>query len=110
MKNNRKKSFPASCFGNEKMQTVTIPLFAIILSLFAVAIIIALQGKNPFVAYMNLLQGSGLLPKETYASYKSMLTDFTSFLNAWTPMIFASLSVAVALKAGLFNIGVAGQM
>ena len=27
-----------------------------------------------------------------------------------TPMIFASLAVAVALKAGLFNIGVSGQM
>ena len=39
-----------------------------------------------------------------------MLTDFLSLLNAWTPMLFASLSVAVALRAGLFNIGVSGQM
>ena len=39
-----------------------------------------------------------------------MLTDFFSFMNYWTPMIFASLAVAVALKAGLFNIGVSGQM
>ena len=39
-----------------------------------------------------------------------MGTDFFSFMNYWTPMIFASLAVAVAFKAGLFNIGVSGQM
>ena len=72
--------------------------------------IITLLGKNALSAYQNLLQGSGLLPKPSYAGYKSMLTDFTSFLNAWTPMLFASLAVAVALRAGLFNIGVSGQM
>lgn len=96
--------------GDESLQKVSIPVFAVILSLLAGALIILLQGKNPLIAYVNLLQGSGLLPKESYAGYKSMATDFTSFLNAWTPMLFASLSVAVALRAGLFNIGVAGQM
>ncbi len=110
MRNKNKGNFLRACLGNEKTQNITIPLFAILLSIVAVAIVIALQGKNPFTAYLNLLQGSGILPKATYAAYKSMLTDFTSFLNAWTPMIFASLSVAVALQAGLFNIGVAGQM
>jgi simple sugar transport system permease protein len=74
------------------------------------AIVIALLGKDPFAAYGNLLQGSGLLPKPRYAGGKSMLTDFFSFMNYWTPMIFAALAVAVALKAGLFNIGVSGQM
>ena len=39
-----------------------------------------------------------------------MLTDFLSFIDCWTPMIFAALAVAVALKIGLFNIGVSGQM
>lgn len=96
--------------GNERYQAVTIPLFAIFLSLLAGAVIILLLGKNPLVAYQNLLQGSGLLPKATYAGYKSMLTDFTSFMNAWAPMLFASLAVAMALRAGLFNIGVSGQM
>lgn len=96
--------------GNERRQSVSIPLFAIVLSLLAGAVVILFLGKNPLTAYQNLLQGSGLLPKPSYAGYKSMLTDFTSFLNAWTPMLFASLSVAVALRAGLFNIGVSGQM
>ncbi len=96
--------------GNERYQSVSVPLFAIALSLLAGAVVILFLGKNPLVAYQNLLQGSGLLPKPSYAGFKSMLTDFASFLNAWTPMLFASLSVAVALRAGLFNIGVSGQM
>ena len=45
----------------------------------------------------------------SYASYKSMLTDFMSYVNYFTPMIFAALAVAVALRAGLFNIGVSGH-
>lgn len=110
-KNNHtiKKGF-VRLLGNERYQAVTIPLFAIVLSLLAGAIIILALGKNPLVAYANLLQGSGILPKATYAGHKNMLTDFMSFMNAWTPMLFASLAVAVALRAGLFNIGVSGQM
>ncbi len=96
--------------GNEKRQFITIPLFSIVVSLIVGAIVIGLLGKNPLRAYQNLLQGSGFMPKPSYAGHKSMLTDFTSYLNALTPMLFASLSVAVALKAGLFNIGVSGQM
>ena len=73
-------------------------------------LVIALLGKNPLQAYYNLLQGSGLAPKASYAGHKGMITDFTSFLNALTPMLFAALAVLIALKAGLFNIGVSGQM
>ena len=109
-KSNGLKRFFVNCFGNEKYQSITIPLFAILISLIVGAVIITLLGKNALSAYQNLLQGSGLLPKPSYAGYKSMLTDFTSFLNAWMPMLFASLAVAVALRAGLFNIGVSGQM
>ena len=96
--------------GNEKYQFLTIPLFAILISLLVGAVVLLLLGKNPLDAYVNLLQGSGILPKAKYAGGKSMLTDFFSFMDCWTPMIFASLSVAVALKTGLFNIGVSGQM
>jgi simple sugar transport system permease protein len=99
-----------SLFGNEKWQSITIPVFSILLSLIAAAIVIFVIGKNPFNAYINLLQGSGILPKPSYAGYKSILTDFLSLLNAMTPLLFASLAVAVAFKAGLFNIGVSGMM
>ena len=96
--------------SNEKWQPVTIPLFAILLSLIAASAIILLIGKNPISAFYNLLQGAGILPKPSYAGYKGILTDFLSLLNAMTPLLFASLAVAVAYKAGLFNIGVSGMM
>ncbi|WP_148410588.1 ABC transporter permease [Murimonas intestini] len=104
------KKLIVKLLGNEKRQSMTIPIFAILVSLVAGAVVLGLLGKNPLSAYMNLLQGSGLWPKASYAGGKNMLTDFTSFLNALTPMLFASLAVAVALKGGLFNIGISGQM
>lgn len=109
-KTNPLTRFLVKLLGNEKYQSITIPAFAILISLIVGAVVIAILGKNPFSAYANLLQGSGILPKMRYAGGKSMLTDFFSFMNYWTPMIFAALAVAVALKAGLFNIGVSGQM
>lgn len=109
-KNNPIAKFFVKMLGNEKYQFITIPVFSIIVSLLVGALVILLLGKNPVDAYANLLQGSGLLVKEKYAGGKGMLTDFLSFVDYWTPMIFAALAVAVALKAGLFNIGVSGQM
>lgn len=109
-KNNILKTIIVKCLGNEKSQKIAIPVFAILLSLIAGGVIIGITGKNPLGAYLNLLQGSGFFPKPSYAGHKSMLTDFTSFLSFLTPMIFAALAVAVALRAGLFNIGVSGQM
>ncbi|QQK07221.1 ABC transporter permease [Miniphocaeibacter halophilus] len=104
------RRFFLKIFGDEKRQAITIPIFSILLSLVAGAIILAVLGKNPFSALYNLLRGSGLAPKLRYAGSKGMITDFASFLNSLTPMIFGALAVAVALKGGLFNIGVSGQM
>lgn len=92
------------------MKKFYLSCLAIIISLIAGALILWLMGKDPFSAYMNLLQGSGLMQKVKYAGRQNMLTDFMSFIDAMTPMIFASLSVAIALRGGFFNIGVSGQM
>ena len=58
MKDNKtkEKSLLLRLLGQEKTQNITIPVFAIVLSLFAGAVIILLQGKNPLIAYMNLLR------------------------------------------------------
>ncbi len=87
-----------------------IPVISVLIGLIVGGIVIVALGKNPLQAFYNLLQGCGLAPKASYAGKKGMLTDFASFLDAWTPMIFAALAVAVAFRAGLFNIGVSGQM
>ena len=108
--NNWLRKIFVKVLGNEKCQFITIPVFSILFGFIVGAIVILILGKNPLEAYGNLLQGSGLWMKEKYAGGRSMLTDFFSFVDSWTPMIFAALAVAVALKAGLFNIGVSGQM
>ena len=94
----------------EKYEDVVNSLVALFFSLTVCGIVITILGNDPFSAFGNLLQGSGILPKLRYAGGRSMLTDFSSFLNYWTPMIFAALGVAVALKVGLFNIAISGQM
>ena len=80
--------------GDEKRQSISVPLFALLLSILAGAIVLLCLGKNPLTAFMSFLQGSGILPKPEYAAKKSMLTDFMSMINALTPMIFAALAVA----------------
>lgn len=96
--------------GNEKTQGIAIPIFSILVSLLAVSLMVILFGKNPIDVFKSIMQGSGVLPKAAYASKKGMLTDFMAMLGILTPMIFASLAVAIAFKTGLFNIGVSGQM
>lgn len=106
----KRQNWFLTLMGDSKRQKFTIPILAILLSLLAGAVVYLILGKNPITAYLSYLQGSGLIPKGNYAAKKSMLSDLMSLLNAWTPMLFASLSVAVAMRSGLFNIGVSGQM
>jgi ABC-type uncharacterized transport system permease subunit len=75
------------------------PLIAILISLVIGAIIILATGNNPLVAYAALTQG---------ALGDSNAVGLT-LLNA-TPLIFTGLAVAVAFRAGLFNIGGEGQL
>jgi simple sugar transport system permease protein len=96
---------------NEKRWiAIKTPLFAIGCSMIVGGILIAVTGSNPFTAFYSLLQGCGLAPKRAYAGNQSIFTDLMSYINFLTPMIFAALAVAVAMRVGLFNIGVSGQM
>ncbi|HNW05105.1 MAG TPA: ABC transporter permease [Oscillospiraceae bacterium] len=96
--------------GDEKRQRISIPLFSIFISLVVGAAVYLILEVSPREALLSYLRGCGMWPKLKYAGGRSIFTDFMSFLDAWTPMIFAALAVAVASKAGLFNIGVSGQM
>jgi ABC-type uncharacterized transport system, permease component len=92
------------------LQAWIIPLFSILLSFIVASIVLSAIGAKPGLAIKSMFQGSGLLQKAKYGGGQSQLTDFMVLVNNVTPMIFAALAVAVALKAGLFNIGVSGQM
>ena len=93
-----------------KKQALSVSLIAVVASLLAGAVLLLILGKDPIAAYTQLLQGSGLLPKAAYAAHRGMFTDFMKFLTAMAPMLLASLSFAVALRGGMFNISIAGQM
>lgn len=83
------------------------PLFAVLLALVVGSIIIMITSPGSFVdrfmsviaAYQNLYAGSfGNLQSTSY-----------TLVNV-TALIFTGLSVAIAFRAGLFNIGAAGQL
>jgi ABC-type uncharacterized transport system permease subunit len=69
-------------------------LFAAVLG----SIIIVLYGEDPWIAFLTVWRFSTARPQ-----------DFAQVLENATPLIFSGLAVAVAFKAGLFNIGVEGQ-
>lgn len=100
----------ASILDGGRWSSVSISILSILLSLLCASIILLVLGKNPLVAFQSFLQGAGFWPKANYGGGSGILTDLFSFLNLLAPMILAALSFIVAFKAGLFNIGIAGQM
>lgn len=110
MKYKKFKQAVAKVLGPGKTQSLRISLFCIFLSLLAGSLLLLALGKNPITGYVSILQGAGFLHKARYAGHKSMLTDFMSLINYTVPMIFASLSFAVAMRCSLFNINISGAM
>jgi general nucleoside transport system permease protein len=74
------------------------PLIAIVISFLIGAIIMLATGNNPITAFGALFRGA----------FGSPTALGRTVLNA-TPLIFTGLAVAVAFRAGLFNIGGEGQ-
>jgi len=75
------------------------PLIAILISFVIGAVIVLATGENPLAAYAALLAGAVGDPTAVGRT----------LLNA-TPLVFTGLAVAVAFRAGLFNIGGEGQL
>lgn len=74
------------------------PLAAVAVSFAAGGLLIAAIGQNPFFVYAEMLRG-------TFGSLQAI----GQVLFKTTPLIFTGLSVALAFRAGLFNIGAEGQ-
>ena len=100
----------ASILDGHRWSSVAVSILSILLSLICASIILLVMGKNPLVAFQSFLQGAGFWPKANYGGGTGMLTDLFSFLNVLAPMVLAALSFVVGFKAGLFNIGISGQM
>lgn len=111
MKTKRKNNlWFASLLDSEKWSSFTVPALSIVLSLITASILLLILGKSPITAFLSFLQGSGFVPKPSYGGGSGMLTDFFTFLNVLAPMLLASLGFIMAFRAGLFNIGISGQM
>jgi simple sugar transport system permease protein len=76
-----------------------LPLVSVALGLAVGAVAVLLAGVSPLDAYTALLQGA-------FTNHNA----FTETLVATIPYIFLGLSVSVGFRAGLFNIGGAGQL
>ena len=73
-------------------------LISIVLGFLLGAIILLVAGFNPLEAYWVILKG--IFSRSKYISYVIIYA---------TPLIITGLSVAFALRTGLFNIGAEGQ-
>ncbi len=79
--------------------TVLTSVLAVAVALAVGALFILLSNQNPIDAYRALLEGA-------FGSRRAI----GETLAASTPYIFGGLAFAVAYRAGLFNIGIEGQM
>ena len=100
----------AAILDGNRWSSISVSILSILLSLICASIILLVLGKNPLVAFQSFLQGAGFLPKANYGGGSGMLSDLFTFLNLLAPMVLAALSFIVGFKAGLFNIGISGQM
>lgn len=78
--------------------TVVLSVIAILVAMAIGSIIMLVSGFSPLQAYTVLFQGAfGTIPQ------------FAETLNTATPLLLIGLGIAVAFRAGAFNIGCVGQ-
>ena len=103
-------------FGARAWSLVALPLISIVLALIVGAIVILvsqmiLPGRTfdlflPVTAYVALVQGALGTPDLWFSGNFGSIVDT---LVSTTPLVLGGLSVGLAFKAGLFNIGAQGQ-
>lgn len=104
--------------GSSLRQALLVPALAVLTALIAGAIIIAvtdldtlpLWGEDPGEAFRQTLSGISKAYKALFVGSVGSPRAISETLFAATPLILAGLAVAVGFQAGLFNIGVNGQM
>lgn len=81
------------------LDSIILPVAAIILGLLVGAVVMLIGGYNPLVAYGALVQRVIGNPY-----------DFGETIRQITPLMFTGLAVAFAFRSGMFNIGADGQV
>jgi general nucleoside transport system permease protein len=80
-------------------QGPAVPVVSVLVALFIGGIFVLISGHNPIRAYAALILGAFGSPY-----------DISETLVIAVPLTLAGLSVAVAFRTGLFNIGAQGQL
>ena len=109
------------------IKKITLPLLAFLMALVASGLLVAFSDakvlalkSNPLMmlakafetagnAYWSLYRGSIFDPELTGDGFFHGFYPLSETLVASSPLILTGLSVALAFKAGLFNIGAQGQ-
>lgn len=86
------EKFTSKAFINQAIWTIG----SILLALVVAAVIMLMGGYNPGQAFFYLVVGA--------------ITNFDQVLWYSSPLIITGLSVAIAFRCGLFNIGAEGQL
>lgn len=76
-----------------------LPVWAVLIALLLGMLLVLVAGANPIAAYEALVRGA-----------LADVFGFATTLVKTTPLLFAGLGVAVALRAGLINLGAEGQI
>lgn len=84
--------------GRSRLRAVLLPLYAIITGLALGALIMLVSHYNPLTAYGALWSGA-------FGNASAVGTTLTYAV----PLILSGLGIAIAFRAGLFNIGAEGQ-
>ncbi len=104
--------------GTSAAQAALVPALALLTALIIGAVIIAITdidtlsvwGDDPVKAFQLTMTGIGDAYSALFIGSLGSPDAISETLYAATPLIFAGLAVAVGFQAGLFNIGVNGQM
>lgn len=86
-------------FSRKTWMNLGIQMGALALAFLLTSIILLVAGAPPFEAYVQIAKGA-----------VGSLSSFSDVLVAWVPLLLAASAVLVTFAAGLWNIGVEGQI
>ena len=89
-----------------------VPLLTAVLAFFIAGLVMLFTGNDPFATYEAIFEGTGLqwlFPWVTGDDRTLAAVNLQQTLILTTPLILTGLAVALAFRAGLFNIGGQGQ-
>jgi general nucleoside transport system permease protein len=85
--------------SRQRWINIGLQLGALVLAFLLTSIILLVAGAPPFEAYKQIFLGA-----------VGSISSFSNVLVAWVPLLLASAGVLVTFAAGLWNIGVEGQI